>query len=151
MDRYFGVFNASRHDRWVFGDRDSGIYLRQFAWTKIVRHKMVMGTASPEDPALDWYWASRRRNAYSQLGGRTASLLLRQRGLCSACGTPLLHADHGPQSPQEWEQWTRTLTKALRKTALVLGEAPGDDPTTRLLHTQCRQHEQRWRQRVQQR
>src|SRR4051794_6086277 len=51
--RYFGLFNPFRNDRWVFGDRDSGIYLRQFAWTKIVRHKMVMGTASPDDPALD--------------------------------------------------------------------------------------------------
>src|SRR3546814_9532607 len=84
VDRYFGMFNPFRDDRWVFGDRDSGIYLRQFAWTKIVRHKMVMGTASPDDPALDWYWASRRRKAHSQLGERTASLLLRQRGVtCS--------------------------------------------------------------------
>ena len=71
MDRYFGMFNPFRNDRWVFGDRDSGIYLRQFAWTKLARHKMVMGTASPDDPALDWYWASRRRKAYSQFGGRT--------------------------------------------------------------------------------
>ena len=139
------MFNQSRKDRWLFGDRDSGIYLRQFAWTKIVRHKMVMGTASPDDPALDWYWASRRRKADAELGGRTASLLLRQRGLCSVCGTLLLQADRGPQSPQEWEQWTRTLTKALRKTALVLGEAHGDDHTTRLRHTDCREREQRQR------
>lgn len=137
--RYFGMFNPSRKDRWIFGDRASGIYLRQFSWTKIVRHKMVMGTASPDDPTLDWYWASRQHKAYSQLGGRTASLLLRQRGLCSACGTLLLHADRAPQSPQEWEQWTRTLTKALRKTALVLGKAHGDDQTMRLMHTHCRQ------------
>jgi RNA-directed DNA polymerase len=150
VDRYFGMFNQSRNDRWVFGDRDSGIYLRQFAWTKIVRHKMVMGTASPDDPDLDWYWASRRRKAHAQLGGRTASLLLRQRGLCHVCGTLLLHADHGPQSPREWEQWTRVLTKALRKTALVLGEVHGDDPTTRLMHTDCRQREQRQRVRRQQ-
>ena len=27
--RYFGMFNKSRTDRWVFGDRDSGAYLRQ--------------------------------------------------------------------------------------------------------------------------
>lgn len=107
VDRYFDTFNQSRHDRWVFGDRDNGIYLRRFAWTKIVRHKMVMGTASTDDPALDWYWASRRRRAYSQFGGRTTSLLLRQQERCPGCGTLLLHADHGPQSPHEWEQWTR--------------------------------------------
>lgn len=151
VNRYFGMFNPSRNDRWVFGDRDSGTYLRQFAWTKIVRHKMVMGTASPDDPALDWYWSSRRRTAYSQLGGRTASLLLRQQGLCPTCGTLLLDADHAPQSPHEWEQWTRTTTKALRATALVLGETNGDDRTTRLQHAHCRQLELRQRQRDQRR
>jgi hypothetical protein len=39
--RYFGEFNKSRQDRWVFGDRPSGRYLTKFAWTPIVRHRMV--------------------------------------------------------------------------------------------------------------
>ena len=55
--RYFGKFNKSRQDRWVFGDRDSGAYLHKFAWTRIVRHQMVKGAASPDDPALAEYWA----------------------------------------------------------------------------------------------
>ena len=45
--RYFGRFNPTRQDRWVFGDRDTGAYLRQFAWTKIVRHTMVIGAGVP--------------------------------------------------------------------------------------------------------
>jgi RNA-directed DNA polymerase len=53
--RYFGMFNRSRRDRWVFGDRDSGAYLHRFAWTRIVRHQMVTGSASPDDPALTGY------------------------------------------------------------------------------------------------
>jgi len=101
VNKYFGKFNPSRQDRWVFGDRDSGIYLRQFVWTKIVRHRLVMGTASPGDPTLDQYWADRRRKTCSLLGGITASLLLRQHGLCPRCDTFLLHADHGLQRPQE--------------------------------------------------
>ena len=32
--RYFGAFNKSRRDRWVFGDRHSGAYLHKFAWTQ---------------------------------------------------------------------------------------------------------------------
>ena len=52
VSRYFGTFNPSRRDRWVFGDRDSGAYLLKFAWTKIVRHTLVKGWASPDDPAL---------------------------------------------------------------------------------------------------
>jgi RNA-directed DNA polymerase len=60
--RYFGRFHPSRADRWVFGDRDSGAYLYRTVWTKIVRHQMVAGTSSPDDPALAHYWAKRHRN-----------------------------------------------------------------------------------------
>ncbi|QKW48282.1 group II intron reverse transcriptase/maturase [Streptomyces buecherae] len=59
--RYFGMFNKARRDRWVFGDRVSGRYLTKFSWTKIVRHQMVKGTSSVDDPALADYWAERRR------------------------------------------------------------------------------------------
>ena len=34
--RYFGTFNKTRNDTWVFGDRTSGAYLHKYAWTKIV-------------------------------------------------------------------------------------------------------------------
>ena len=60
ISRYFGAFNSARRDRWVFGDRDSGAYLLKFAWTKITRHTLVKGWASPDDPALAGYWAARR-------------------------------------------------------------------------------------------
>ena len=56
--RYFSRFNPARNDRWVFGDRASGAYLPKFAWTKIVRHQMVPGAASPDDPDLAQYWAT---------------------------------------------------------------------------------------------
>ena len=56
--RYFGKFNPARRDKWVFGSRTTGFYLRKFAWTPIVRHRMVAGTASPDDPSLTEYWAS---------------------------------------------------------------------------------------------
>ncbi len=59
--KYFGRFVPSRRDRWVFGDRDSGAYLLKFAWTKITRHTLIKGWASPDDPALTSYWAARRR------------------------------------------------------------------------------------------
>lgn len=60
--RYFGKFNKFRNDRWVFGDRgatsDRGQtpYLVKFSWTNIVRHQMVIGGASPDDPDLTDYW-----------------------------------------------------------------------------------------------
>jgi hypothetical protein len=51
VNRYFGAFNRSRRDHWVFGDRDSGAYHTKFAWTSIVRHRMVKGGSSPDDPS----------------------------------------------------------------------------------------------------
>ena len=50
VGRYFGRFHPDRQDQWVFGDRDSGRYLPKFAWTKIERHMLVQGGASPDDP-----------------------------------------------------------------------------------------------------
>ena len=50
VGRYFGKFNPFRHDRWVFGDRDSGAYLLKFSWTKIVRHVLVKGGHPPTTP-----------------------------------------------------------------------------------------------------
>lgn len=135
--RYFGAFHSSRNDQWVFGDRDSGRYLPRFSWTKIVRHNMVMGTASPEDPALDQYWAGRRQRTYLRVGGTTASLLLRQHGLCPACGTLLLHADTAPQTPREWEQWNGAVRKALTVSVITTSQAHGHDHATRLIHAHC--------------
>src|SRR5674476_290571 len=57
VSRYLGEFNRFRRDRWVFGDRDSGAYRTKFAWTNIVRHRMVKGGSSPDDPGLAQYWA----------------------------------------------------------------------------------------------
>lgn len=139
--RYFGQFNPSRTDRWVFGDRNSGAYMPRFVWTKIVRHQMVRGTSSPDDPTLTQYWAERRgRNPPAILGAFTLSLLRVQRGQCPLCGQLLLHADQPPQTPREWEQWLRATRKSIVKQAISqhgrLGAA-GDDKL-RLVHTQCR-------------
>jgi hypothetical protein len=58
--RLRGRGNKLRNDRWVFGDPGSDAYLVKFSWTDIVRHVMVTGAASPDDPALADYWAERR-------------------------------------------------------------------------------------------
>ena len=52
VDRYFGKLNKFRNDNWVFG-RDSDAYLAKFSWTSIVRHVMVKGGSSPDDPGPD--------------------------------------------------------------------------------------------------
>ncbi|WP_197487981.1 group II intron reverse transcriptase/maturase, partial [Rhodococcus sp. LB1] len=83
--RYFGTFNPARTDSWVFGSRESGFYLRKFAWTPIVRHRMVAGAAFPDDPALTDHWAARRHRSKPPLGRGTLRLLQAQHGRCPLC------------------------------------------------------------------
>jgi RNA-directed DNA polymerase len=111
--------------------RDSGAYLLKFAWTRIVRHQMVPGTASPDDPALSDYSAKRRRKNRPQLDGTSLRLLQAQHGRCPACRGLLLHAEHEPTTLPEWEQWLTVTRKAVRKKAITAQPVtPGglDDP-----------------------
>jgi RNA-directed DNA polymerase len=140
VNRYFGNFNSSRQARWVFGDRESGAYLRKHAWTKIVRHQLVPGAASPEDPTLADYWAGRRRRNPPPVGGVTLRLLKAQHGRCSICRGPLLLADCEPQGPSDWTQWLSVTRKAVRRQAIAAEQNPDyTDLTTthRLVHSFC--------------
>ena len=141
IHRYYGAHNPYRPgDRWVFGDRECGRYLRRFLWTKIVRHQLVKLGASPDDPALTEYWTRRRRKTVIPLLDKTGwHLLQRQNGACPACGALLLHADHPPTSPTEWEQWLRATRKAITRKAIVhAGPGTPNEPPALLLHAHCR-------------
>ncbi len=132
--RYFAKFNEARQDRWVFGDRRSGAFMHRFAWTNIVRHQMVSGAASPDDPALAEYWASRRRKSALPVN-RTAQRLHRaQDGRCAICKVLLVPVEDRPQTPREWEHWLATT----RKTINVIWD-PGTPDTAepRLIHVRC--------------
>ena len=139
--KYSGRFVRTRRDRWVFGDRDSGAYLLKFAWTKITRHTLIKGWASPDDPALASYWAARRRRGTPPLDPSRLRLLKRQRGSCPLCGQLLLHADREPQHPDEWEQWITAVRAATRLQAITLDARPGTQggpAVFSLIHSHCR-------------
>ncbi|MFE3781313.1 group II intron reverse transcriptase/maturase [Amycolatopsis sp. NPDC059090] len=138
--RYFGAFNKSRNDRWVFGDQSTGAFLAKFAWTKIVRHQMVSGAASPDDPALSEYWAARRRKRpLPPVDRLTLRLLKKQDGRCKWCGNLLLYAEFAPQSPREWEHWARSVKTATAKKAISYqGDGTSDYSTIGLIHAACR-------------
>ncbi len=141
VDRYFGQFNRSRQARWVFGDRNSGAYLLKFSWTRIVRHQMVPGRASPDDPTLAEYWSRRRQRSAPPLDSISLRLLKAQHGRCPLCGGLLLAADHEPQSPEEWVQWLTVTRRAVRReavTAELVPGTPGDPAAFRLVHAHCR-------------
>lgn len=125
VNRYFGLFNKSRQDRWVFGDSNSGAYLLKFSWTRIVRHQLVPGTASVDDPDLAEYWARRRQRSTPPLDRTSLRLLKTQHGRCPLYGELLLRADSEPQGPEEWEQWLKVTRKAVRKQAIAAEQVPG--------------------------
>jgi RNA-directed DNA polymerase len=133
--RYYGMFNKSRQDRWVFGDRQSGAYLHKFGWTKILRHQMVMGAASPDDPVLAEYWSWRRRRRMPlPINKTTQELIDSQDGRCPICGGDLFTVEDRPQNPREWEQW---LTATRHTINMIATRAP-EEAAARLVHAECR-------------
>ena len=140
VGRYFRKFEKFRNDRWVFGDKDTGAYLPRLAWTDIVRHTLVKGGASPDDPTLAGYWAQRRQKVKPPLDSYTVRLLSRQDGRCSLCGENLLTPDQIPQSPQGWEHWfLRVTKKAITADYLVHHDTPSAARSNRthLVHATC--------------
>jgi len=140
ISRYYGKFNKFRNDRWVFGDRDTGAYLPKPSWTGIVRHTLVKGGASPDDPALARYWAQRREKVRPPLDTYTVRLLSRQDGRCTICGENLLTRDQPPETPEGWERWFLQLTRqAIKADILVHHDAPGAarGNWTHLVHDTC--------------
>lgn len=142
--RYFGKFNKFRNDRWVFGDRTSvddhgGIrHMVKFSWTTIVRHQLVTGRASPDDPDLIEYWAKRRRKVPPPLDSYNVGLLTRQNGRCPLCGEPLIATDRPPQSPQAWERWWLSVVRrAIAADYLTHRDGQPDGTRTRLVHASC--------------
>ena len=150
--RYFGRFNKFRNDRWVFGARDRPVndrgdvaYLVKFSWTPIVRHQIVAGGASPDDPDLIDYWAARRRKVKAPLDGYNLRLLTEQDGRCLLCGDHLLTPDQPPQSPAQWERWWLSIIR--RGIAADYLTHHGRDGTlhenrTRLVHASCHRSRQ---------
>lgn len=83
-DRYFGRFAPTHDDIWVFGDKDTGKYMRRLSWIKIERHAMVKGASSPDDPTLRTYWAKRQGRLLSYTG-QYRTLAKRQSYKCPVC------------------------------------------------------------------
>ncbi|UQX09544.1 group II intron reverse transcriptase/maturase [Candidatus Mycobacterium methanotrophicum] len=145
--RYFGRFNRFRNDRWVFGARDrvlddrGGIaHLIKFSWTGIVRHRLVAGGASPDDPDLTQYWAVRRRKMLAPLDSYNLRLLAEQDGRCPLCGDYVLTPDQPPQSPHEWGRWWLSIVKRAIAADYLTHHGRGGTPDgnrTRLVHTSC--------------
>jgi len=83
----------------VFGDKQKPAYLLKLNWTPIVRHILVKGKASPDDPFLQEYWERRKKRQIHILPPKWMGLARTQKGKCPQCKSSLfndeeLHIHH---------------------------------------------------------
>ncbi len=139
--RYYGRFCPSRDDKWVFGDRGTGAYLLNHAWTNIRRHVVVKGRSSPDDPDLAGYWENRRGKKHGLAAEPgTLALLTRQENRCPHCTDPLIDLNRLPSSPEDWEHWWLSVVRRdIPRAASAPGTLPpGQNETTlALMHASC--------------
>jgi RNA-directed DNA polymerase len=91
--RYWGKLNDKRDDNWVFGDKQSGKYLLKFGWFKIVRHELVRGASSPDDPELRDYWWERQKVNANHLSAGDIDMANDQGWVCRLCGMDLINGE----------------------------------------------------------
>ncbi|WP_371750450.1 group II intron reverse transcriptase/maturase [Streptomyces sp. NBC_01283] len=138
-ERYWGRFEKGRSDKWVFGSSEK--YLSKFAWTKIVRHTMVRGDVSPDDPELESYWRSRSRKRMPEVESKKILLLAhRQKGLCARCGQDLIEgAGFDPDDVNDWAKWFTAHYRGVHVHHLTYRSRGGSDHLSNLevIHTHC--------------
>ncbi|MFD7668628.1 group II intron reverse transcriptase/maturase [Streptomyces sp. NPDC059788] len=145
-DRYFGRFNRERRDRWVFGDHATGAHLQKLAWTKIIRHVKVRGSASLDDATLAEYWNERRKRQARTLplDKKALSLAYLQRGLCPLCRQALIAgAEFEREDPRFWAEWFWIQLRGggLNRHHLTYRKNGGTDEKKNLIlvHADCHQ------------
>lgn len=91
--KYWGKLNLKREDKYVFGHKQTGSYLLKLGWTPIVRHTLVKGSASPDDPELKEYWTKRQKQKSDALPPRQKWLAGSQKGRCAHCRNTLFNGE----------------------------------------------------------
>ncbi|GAB2710495.1 group II intron reverse transcriptase/maturase [Kitasatospora kifunensis] len=138
-EQYWGRFEESRNAEWVFGSQAR--HLPKFAWTPIVRHVMVKGNSSRDDPELESYWKNRARKRMPDVESkRILGLAARQKGLCTRCGQDLIEgAGYDPDDVNDWAQWFTACFRGINVHHIEYRSRGGsDDPgNLEVIHTLC--------------
>ncbi|MEG4185622.1 group II intron reverse transcriptase/maturase [Microcoleus sp. Pol14D6] len=93
QSRYWGRLNLERRDRWVFGDKTTGMHLLKFSWFRIERHILVKGRSSPDDPNLKSYWQDREKAKSKSLTPSKQKIAQNQGCICPKCGESLFNGE----------------------------------------------------------
>ena len=138
---------GSGNDRWVFGARghlrgDRGeiiAHLIKFSWTKIVRHPLVAGGASPDDPDLDRLLGrAAAKGRYPRWTATTCACSPSRTGAARCAGTASSRPTSHRDSPHAWERWWLGMIRTgdrRRTTSPTTGEAARRTGTGPALYT----------------
>lgn len=91
--KYWGRLNLNRRDKWVFGDKQTGIHLLRFSWFPIQRHTLVKGNSSPDDASLKTYWQNRNQARIKEVSTSKQRIARQQKGVCPGCGESLFNGE----------------------------------------------------------
>lgn len=95
--KYWGRFQPSRDDKWVFGNKANGNYITKFAWIKIKRHELIEKTNSPDNPELREYFAKRKKKLdkleSEKFNARWRNIAIQQNFTCPHCQQSLFNGE----------------------------------------------------------
>ncbi|MGW2104971.1 group II intron reverse transcriptase/maturase [Streptomyces olivaceoviridis] len=140
--RYWDKRIPGSENRWIFGE--GSVHIKPAAMTRIVRHVLVLGTHSKDDPALAGYWAERaaKRTKLRLENKFVQTLAVRQKGRCARCGLDLVEgAEFEPDNVHDWVSWFDAVRRTLNVHHIVHRKHGGgnDLKNLELLHSQCHQ------------
>lgn len=93
--RYWGEHPAYPGSHWCFVDPDSGMVLYRISCTRIQRHVLIKGDASPDNPALRDYFTHRNQRS-RQIGEypkAVQQVIQLQQAICPNCGQSLFNQE----------------------------------------------------------
>lgn len=97
QSKYWGNLNLHKKSKWDFGDKQSGIYMLKFTWTKIERHILVKQRASPDDPSLKEYWEKRGKKSQksntAKWNAKQEQVAYKQDYKCPVCKQSLFNGE----------------------------------------------------------
>jgi RNA-directed DNA polymerase len=131
VTRYFGRIKG---DRWVFKARTCNrrgetmeVYLYRLTTMKIIRHVKVKGKASPDNPALNKYWAERNAKhgkSYYAQGSKLHLIAERQGWSCLVCDCLLFNGE----------------SIHIHHSQRIVDGGGEEDSNLQILHAECHRH-----------
>jgi RNA-directed DNA polymerase len=93
--RYWANHPAYPGSQWSFVDTDTGMVLYRIGYTRIQRHVLIQGQASPDNPAFRDYFEQRaQRSKQIETYPKAAQRVIRQqRTTCPNCGQSLFNGE----------------------------------------------------------